>query len=448
MANEILVTRINAGGELRQIDYNALANLPTSDKELSTDGGFADAKVVGDEIKRVEGLIVTPTLKGLGIEATATELNYMDGVTSNVQTQINAKQDVITGAATTIVKDNLTADKVLVSDKDGKVGVSAVTAEEIGNLSGLVVNAQEQFDDTARSLIELHARPINNNILINSNFANPVNQRDISEVDYSGGYTIDRWKCAAAKIEIASGYATISHYGSDYHTQNPVLVQYVDYPKQYLNKTLTASLRYAVQTEAGSNAAVLSIKTHDDTSNETTVINELALTCDGEWHTDTLIVDGSKIADSLAFSVALNDKTSSINLEWAKLEVGNVATPYIARLPGEELQLCQLYYQAFDVTSGNARGINDNEFHFYATVPHMMRIASPDINTDGLTIRCCDLEHGGTKVIDGAYFGSDSTAANTFTNKLFLQCCLPEGHSITVGHHLYVDGVVILDAEI
>lgn len=37
-----------------QIDYNALANLPTSDKTLTLPGSFADAKVVGDEIAKVK----------------------------------------------------------------------------------------------------------------------------------------------------------------------------------------------------------------------------------------------------------------------------------------------------------------------------------------------------------------------------------------------------------
>lgn len=32
-----------------------------------------------------------PTVSDLGVTATATELNYVDGVTSNIQTQLNAK---------------------------------------------------------------------------------------------------------------------------------------------------------------------------------------------------------------------------------------------------------------------------------------------------------------------------------------------------------------------
>lgn len=34
---------------------------------------------------------VSVTLESMGVTATATELNYVDGVTSNIQTQLNAK---------------------------------------------------------------------------------------------------------------------------------------------------------------------------------------------------------------------------------------------------------------------------------------------------------------------------------------------------------------------
>lgn len=75
---------------------------------------------------------------------TATELGYLSGVTSNVQDQlddkqdqIDAKQDEITGAASSIASTNLTASKALVSDANGKVAASNVTATELGCLSGV-----------------------------------------------------------------------------------------------------------------------------------------------------------------------------------------------------------------------------------------------------------------------------------------------------------------------
>ena len=69
---------------------------------------------------------------GSGIVAvsavTATELGFLDGVSSAIQTQLDAKQATITGAATTIDDADLTASRALVSSGSGKVAVSAVTS--------------------------------------------------------------------------------------------------------------------------------------------------------------------------------------------------------------------------------------------------------------------------------------------------------------------------------
>ena len=96
-------------------------------------------------------------------EITSTELNCLDGVTSNIQTQINnlnsntqtkidnintalnGKQATITGAATTITGSNLTASRALISNSSGKVGVSDITSTELGYLDGVTSNIQTQF---------------------------------------------------------------------------------------------------------------------------------------------------------------------------------------------------------------------------------------------------------------------------------------------------------------
>ena len=67
---------------------------------------------------------------------TSTELGYLDGVSSAIQTQLNAKQATITGAATTIDDTDLTASRALVSSSGGKVEVSAITSTELAFLDG------------------------------------------------------------------------------------------------------------------------------------------------------------------------------------------------------------------------------------------------------------------------------------------------------------------------
>ena len=67
-----------------------------------------------------------------GVTATTAELNHTSGVTSAIQTQLNAKQATITGGATTIDTENLTTNRVLISNGSGKVAVSGVTSTELG----------------------------------------------------------------------------------------------------------------------------------------------------------------------------------------------------------------------------------------------------------------------------------------------------------------------------
>lgn len=86
-----------------------------------------------------------------GLTATVTELNYVGGVTSSIQPQINAKQATITGAATTIASANLTASRALASDASGKVGVSTVTSTELGYLSGVTSAIQTQLTAKANT---------------------------------------------------------------------------------------------------------------------------------------------------------------------------------------------------------------------------------------------------------------------------------------------------------
>lgn len=82
---------------------------------------------------------------------TSTELGYLDGVTSAIQTQLNGKQATITGGASTITNANLTASRALVSDGSGKVVASTVTSTELGYLDGVTSAIQKQLDGKATS---------------------------------------------------------------------------------------------------------------------------------------------------------------------------------------------------------------------------------------------------------------------------------------------------------
>lgn len=66
---------------------------------------------------------------------------------NGLESALAGKQPTITGAATSITNNNLTASRVVVSDESGKIDVSAVTATELNYISGADRNIQNQIED-------------------------------------------------------------------------------------------------------------------------------------------------------------------------------------------------------------------------------------------------------------------------------------------------------------
>jgi hypothetical protein len=77
---------------------------------------------------------------------TDTELFYLGGVNAPIQTQLNNKQATITGAATTITSSNLTSNRAVISNGAGKVDVSSTTSTELGYLNGTTSSVQTQLN--------------------------------------------------------------------------------------------------------------------------------------------------------------------------------------------------------------------------------------------------------------------------------------------------------------
>jgi hypothetical protein len=67
-------------------------------------------------------------------------------VSTATQTALDGKQATITGAATTIDTEDLTASRALVSDGSGKVAVSDVTSTELSYLDGVTSAVQTQIN--------------------------------------------------------------------------------------------------------------------------------------------------------------------------------------------------------------------------------------------------------------------------------------------------------------
>lgn len=81
------------------------------------------------------------------IEGLQTDVGNLQTEVSKVKTALSSKQETITGAASTITDQNLTASRALVSDASGKVAVSNITATELGYLDGITSKVQDQLND-------------------------------------------------------------------------------------------------------------------------------------------------------------------------------------------------------------------------------------------------------------------------------------------------------------
>ena len=175
-----------------------------------TGGG---SSITSDNLTASRVLVSDANGKVAASSVTGTELNYLSGATSSIQTQINnkaaasdltahtsdtikhitadertkwnGKQDAISGAATTITGSNLTANMVMVTDGNGKVAASSsVTTTELSALNNYLVgekgNIKTRFESAETTI-------------------NTVNNYAATRVGYPN------WNSAATAINIKSG---------------------------------------------------------------------------------------------------------------------------------------------------------------------------------------------------------------------------------------------------
>ena len=138
------------GSSNQVLKTDGLGNLAWVSNSATLSGAGSTIDTENLTVSRV--LISNASGKVAVSDVTDTELGYLDGVTSAIQTQIDAKQATITGAATTIDTEDLTVSRALISNASGKVAASAVTDTELGYLDGVTSTIQTQIDSKQATL--------------------------------------------------------------------------------------------------------------------------------------------------------------------------------------------------------------------------------------------------------------------------------------------------------
>jgi hypothetical protein len=180
------------------------------------------------------------------------------------------------------------------------------------------------------NLPDLPAMISNPNLLINSDFRNPVNQRGQTKYAPSKNilsYTIDRWGIFPSvndgeghSITVNNGYITFANTNEN---MSAYFIQHLEVP---LTGTYTLSVKVKSATKAFSvsyrdNGTVYRAMTLNEGINSAT-INCTAL-------------------NFIRFDIS---GAASVDLEWVKLEVGPIATIFSPRFYAEELMLCRRYF--------------------------------------------------------------------------------------------------------
>jgi len=141
----------------------AAASLAATLTVGNTTGGTDLVVSAGDELtitdataSRVAQFDASKNLESSSV--TNTELGYLSGVTSAVQTQLNSKKTIATGnnykfettdATGNLQETTVTASRAVVTDANGLPAASATTATELGYVNGSTSNIQTQLDAKA-----------------------------------------------------------------------------------------------------------------------------------------------------------------------------------------------------------------------------------------------------------------------------------------------------------
>lgn len=129
---------------------------PVNDSGMTNWGVFLDPgdnfvteTVLTSQINLCEKLAnKTQTLSS---SSTTTQYPSAKAVYDNIKNLQTSKQNNITGGASTITTSNLTANRALVSDGSGKVAVANVTSTELGYLDGVTSGIQSQINSKQNS---------------------------------------------------------------------------------------------------------------------------------------------------------------------------------------------------------------------------------------------------------------------------------------------------------
>ena len=197
------------------------------------------------------------------------------------------------------------------------------------------------FDGTADVTLAQMGVP-NPNLLDNTDFINPVNQR--RQASYTGGYCIDRWVVSNCVYTVATRKLMLTPTGTARAAAN--MQQAILWKRYFVEGdiiTVSAkingeifSVSAAFPAPTGSAFPYAAVDISDD--------YELSLWRNTNQEHMSVVIQNKEG----------NSSQGTFTLDWIKLEKGSVATPYVPKGYGVELAECQRYYVRYSGTDASS----------------------------------------------------------------------------------------------
>ena len=153
-SGKVAVSAVTAT-ELGHLDGVTSAIQTQIDSKQATISGAATT-IDDADLTASRALVSSGSGKVAVSDVTSTELGHLDGVTSAIQTQFTGAEtrrtNNIAGAISTVTTADLTASRALVSGSGGKIEVSAITSTELGHLDGITQNINSNLEALASGI--------------------------------------------------------------------------------------------------------------------------------------------------------------------------------------------------------------------------------------------------------------------------------------------------------
>ena len=232
--------------------------------------------------------------------------------------------------------------------------------------------------------VKKYSQTSNPNLLDNTNFFNPINQRNqtsYSNTDAAPKYSIDRWQVLGGTFDVQTrtytSNSTLGIYGNQFR-------QYIPLENVSIGDTITVS-------------SVINDTRHVFT---TTIpqygdnVTGAPFLLETTWGGFKMI---TREAEHAALLTMVVNVSQSITVDWIKMELGNFATPYVPKGYGAELAECLRYFQRVYADWRIYPTLKDMPYRFSQSTLQVMRI-KPTISahstpyTFGCTINALDAQ--------------------------------------------------------